>query len=195
MGKEELKSKLKELQAQFKANSKDAHFAQTLWDEIMSVKGQLDVEPSLVHIAIDDIVSELEGDTFTMAVTKNGDAVYHVKGGYTIIADGCRMVSLAETIKGYIEHKNIVETLDEADRELYDLDLSATSYVLNVPMFAFSDPELKYDIATICIQHLRKVYDEAMNAPLQDETPEENKAFEDATLALETLKDELKKED
>lgn len=192
MEKELLKSKLNELKTKIKTNSKDAHFADTLLDELLSIKGQIDVDPTLVHIPISDIVDEVDGETFTMAITKQGDAIYHVKGGYTLVADGIRMYGLAQTIKDYIENKHVYETLTDEQKELYDLDLSATTYVLNVPMFAFSNEDLKFDVATTVVKHLNKMYDEAVNSGLQDETREQDVAFQEAAIALEEIKDSIK---
>lgn len=194
MGKDTLKNKLNEVRAKIKSNSKDAHFADTLLDELLSIKGQIDVEPTLVYLKTSDIAKEIDGETFTMAIMKNGDAVYHVKGGYTIVADGTRMFGLAQTIKDYVENKELVPTLTKEERELYDIDLSATTYVLNVPMFAFSDQDLKFDIATMCLKWINDTYDKYINEPLQEETPELDAEFEDAAIALETIKDELKKQ-
>lgn len=193
MEKELLKSKLNELKTKIKTNSKDAHFAETLLDELLSVKGQIDVEPTLVHVPLSDVDRELDGETFTMAVLKNGDAVYHVRGGYTLIADGSRMFALAQTIKDYVDSKDLLGELSDEEREMYELDMSASTYILNLPMYAFTDQDFKYDIATMCIKWLRESYDKALEEPLQEEDKELDDSFEDAAIALEDIKDGLKK--
>lgn len=193
MEKELLKSKLNELKTKIKTNSKDAHFAETLLDELLSIKGQIDVEPTLVHVPLADVDRELDGETFKMAVLKNGDAVYHVRGGYTLIADGSRMFALAQTIKDYVDSKDLLGELSDEEREMYELDMSASTYILNLPMYAFTDQEFKYDIATMCIKWLRESYDKALEEPLQEEDKELDDSFEDAAIALEDIKDGLKK--
>lgn len=190
-----MKSKLNELKAKIKTNSKDAHFADTLIAELLSVKGQIDVEPTLAYVPISDIVDKLEGDTFTMAVLKNGDAVYHLKGGYTIVADGARMYGLAQTIKNHIEDSKTYDTLSDEQREMYDIDSSATTYILNCPTFAFSDQTMKYDIATTIIKRLNAMYETAINADLQAEDKVADAAFENAAIALENIKSELNEKD
>lgn len=190
-----MKSKLNELKAKIKTNSKDAHFADTLIAELLSVKGQIDVEPTLAYVPISDIVDKLEGDTFTMAVLKNGDAVYHLKGGYTIVADGARMYGLAQTIKNHIEDSKTYDTLSDEQREMYDIDSSATTYILNCPTFAFSDQTMKYDIATTIIKRLNAMYETALNADLQAEDKVADAAFENAAIALENIKSELNEKD
>lgn len=193
MDKETLKQRLDEVKAKIKVNSKDAHFADMLIDELLSLKGQLGIEPTIVHIPTADVVKSLKGETFEMSVTKKGDAIYHVYGGYTLIADGARMRSLAGTIADYVANQDLVRDLDENERELYDLDMSATAYVLNIPMMAFSDQDLKFDLASKMVEWLRKTYEDAMSKPLQEETPELDATFEDAAKAIEEIKTETKK--
>lgn len=192
MDKKELTKKLNDVKKRIKANSKDVHFAETLIDEVLSLKGQLGIEPTIVHIPTDDVVKTLKGDTFEMSLTKHGDAIYHVYGGYTLIADGQRMLSLANTIADYIINQDLVKDLDDKERELYDLDLSATAYVLNIPMFAFSDPDLKYDLASKIVSWFRETYEKTMEQPLQEETREQDVAFEDAAKAIDKLKKDVK---
>ena len=192
MDKKELTKKLNDVKKRIKANSKDVHFAETLIDEVLSLKGQLGIEPTIVHIPTDDVVKTLKGDTFEMSLTKHGDAIYHVYGGYTLIADGQRMLSLANTIADYIINQDLVKDLDDKERELYDLDLSATAYVLNIPMFAFSDPDLKYDLASKIVSWFRETYEKTMEQPLQEETREQDVAFEDAAKAIDNMKASIK---
>lgn len=188
MDKKELNKKLNDVKKKIKANSKDVHFAEALIDEALSLKGQLGIEPTIVHIPTEDVVKTLKGDTFEMSVTKHGDAIYHVYGGYTLIADGQRMRSLANTIADYIINQDLVKDLDDKEKELYDLDLSATAYVLNIPMIAFSDADLKYDLASKIVTWLRETYEKAMEQPLQEETREQDVAFESAAKAIEDVK-------
>lgn len=193
MDKETLKTKLDEVKAKIKVNSKDAHFADMLVEELLSLKGQLGIEPTLVHIPTADIVSSLKGKTFEMSVTKHGDAIYHVYGGYTIVADGARMKSLAHAIADYVVNDDLAKNLDDSEREMYELDMSATAHVLNIPMMAFADRDLKFELASKIINWMRSKYDEALEQPLQDETPEQNATFEAATKALEEVKADVKK--
>ena len=72
--------------------------------------------------------------------------------------------------------------------------MSALRYVLDVPLFAFSNAEFTYDIATKVIQFLQKTYDNAMAQPLQEETVKADQEFKDATLGLNTIQEALKEE-
>lgn len=182
---------MEETKAKLKTNSKDAHFADTLISDLLSLKGQLEHQPTLVHIAEDDIVARFDGAHFEMCVTKDGTAVYRTRGGYTIVAD-YELTSLNRTIRNFISlSKNEVKLSDD-EMEAVLLDLDANAHVLNIPMLAFSDLNFKFDLAKMVINFLRDTYDKAMNAPLQDETPEENKVFKDGITAIHNTVDELK---
>lgn len=193
MDKKELKDKLEELKKQIKANSKDAHYADTLISEFMSVHGQLKHEPTLVHIPLDSVVDSAESDTFTMSVTKDSKAVYHTRGGYTVIADATYH-SLFDTIQASVEYLNGKIELDEDGKEIMENDVLATTYVLNLPMFAMGDYEFKYKLTTDTIEYLKSKFEEAENAELQEETPEENRAFKEAVEGLETVREALNEE-
>lgn len=190
MDKEQLKKKLEEVKVKIKTNSKDAHFADTLIDEILSIKGQLDVEPTIVHIEEKDVVQSFDGGNFTMSITNRGDAVYHVKGGYTLVAD-YRMVGLSKTIAGYVLDQDVFDTLNDDEKELVSLDMSATTLVLNAPIYAFSSEDLKYDLATMLVKFLREEYDKYIENPLQDENVALDLDFEEKEILAEEFKDAI----
>ena len=186
-----MKQALEETKVKLKANSKDAHFADTLINDLLSLKGQLEHQPTLVHIAEEDIVDRFDGAHFEMCTTKDGTAVYRTRGGYTIVADYC-LTSLNQTIKNFITLSKNEVKISEEDMEAVLLDLDANAHVLNIPMLAFSDINFKFDLAKMVINFLRETYDKAMEAPLQDETPEENKVFKEGVTAIHDTVDELK---
>lgn len=195
MDKKELRKELNDIKAKIKANSTDAHFAETLVAELLSVKGQLDHEPTLVHLPLSDIDKSLNGDTFNIYAMKNGDAVYRLKGGLTLVATN-GFESLNATLRDFVLNQDEVETtLSDEDKKLYETDLFATTMILNLPIIAFSDLEFKYKIYSKILDYMVELQDKFItNAEVQDETPEENKRFEDASIALDVMKDELEKE-
>jgi hypothetical protein len=174
-----------------KANSKDAHFADTLISDLLSLKGQLEHQPTLVHIAEDDIVSRFDGAHFEMCTTKDGTAVYRTRGGYTIVAD-YGLTSLNQAIRDFITLSKNEVKLSESEMEAVLLDLDANAHVLNIPMLAFSDLSFKFDLAKMVVSFLRDTYEKAIDAPLQDETPVENKVFRDGVMAIKDTVSELK---
>ena len=190
----ELKNKLEETINNIKANSKDPHFADSLISDLLSIKGQLDHEPTLVHLPIDKIADSFEGDTFSMNLMKDGTAVYHVKGGMDIVVKP-NLSSLNQTIASFIESSHKFDELSDEDKEAFETELQASCYVMNVPMIAFSDIDFMFDTASGVIKFLSETFEEEMGKPLQDETPEENEQFRSATMAIENLKSEMAKEE
>lgn len=192
MNKTELKKKLEDVKSKLKTNSKDAHFADALIGELLSIKGQIDIEPTMVNVRIDDIADYFDGGNFEMCVTKDGTAVYRTRGGYTVVADD-RIVGLNATIRNFIAAANNEVAVEDIDKDILELELTANTHVLNIPMVAFSDAKLKFDLATIIVKYLRDTYEAAINAPLQDDDTKLNRIFEDGVKASIEISDELKK--
>lgn len=195
MDKNVLKERLDEVKNNLIANSKDAHWAKNAIDELLSLKGQLEHEPTLVYLPVKDVENKLEGGTFEMSIMKDGTAVYHTYGGLTVVAKP-NLTSLAGTIAEYVGSQEYVATLNEEEKELFDLDLSAFGYIMSLPMFAFSNKEFTYTIASNIVEFLRKSADELINEELREETAEDiemNERFKDASLALEEMKEEVGK--
>lgn len=133
-----------------------------------------------------------KGDTFELTKTNKG-ILYHLFGGYSIFVT-TNNVALYETLDDLIEHQETYNQFTGKEREAFELNLSAICYVLNVPLFAFSSAEFTFDIASNVIQFLQKTYDEAMKAPLQEETVQEDQEFKDAVLGMENVKEALNEE-
>ena len=89
-------------------------------------------------------------------------------------------------------HYNFPED-DAETRKAYDSVLDASSRVLALPMVAFATPDFMFDLAALQAKYVRELYEKAMSEELQEETPEENKEFEEAALAIEALKEETPK--
>jgi hypothetical protein len=191
MDRNEIKAKIEEVKAQIKANSKDAHFAEKLIGDLLSLKGQYEHQPTMVHVAMDDILGTLEGNTFTIYKTKSGDTGFHLKAGYDIVVRPT-VESMNESLASFVDYQKDIEELSEEERERYEQDLVATQFCLTIPMYAFADMDFKYKVANMFADYMLKIQHKLLdNVELQDETPEENKAFEQATMGLETIKSEL----
>lgn len=191
MEKKEIKAKIDDIKAQIKANSKDAHFAEKLIGDLLSLKGQYEHQPTMVNVAMDDITGTLEGNTFTIYKTKSGDTGFHLKGGYDLVVKPT-VESLNKSLASFIDYKDEVEKLTEDEREWYENDLIASQFCLTIPIYAFADLDFKYKVANMYADYMLKVQTDLLdNVELQEETPEENKRFEEATKGLEELKTHL----
>ena len=188
MDKKELQKKMSEIKSQIKANSKDAHFAETLTEELLTLKAKMASEPCEINVG--KRVRAYTGSTFEIVETDKG-VFYHEFGGYTIFADQ-RQASLYQTLTSMIEDSERYSEMNEEDKEYYGLTQDATIWCLSMPRFCFADEVFTFDMATRIVKYLKSKMDESFNTELQEETVEEDRQFEDATLALEQMGEAVK---
>lgn len=148
------------------------------------------VEPILLDCGKE--IKSWKGETFEM-VKSNKGILYHVYGGFNIFVTPNNL-ALYETLDDLIENQETYNQLAGQEREDFDLHLSALTYVLDVPLFAFSSADFTYEIAEKVVKFLQKTYDDAMKEPLKDETPDEDLQFKEAVLGLEDVQNALKEE-
>ena len=184
MDKKVLKERLDDLVRQIKTNSKDAHFADKLISDLLSVKGQMMVEP--VELDCGKKIDEYSGETFRITLTDRG-ALYHEYGGYSVFASP-NNTALYQTLEDMVINKDKYESADGEEKENIELTMSAIGYCLAVPKIVFGDVDMMFNVAKMVIEHIRKQYEALMAEPLQDETIAEDEEFKSAALALEDLK-------
>lgn len=193
--KQVLKERFHEVKNQLLANCKDAHWAKNAIDELVSLKGQLDHEETLVYLPKKNVEDIVSNDTFELAVMKDGTAIYKTYGGYTVIANA-NLLSLNSKIAEFVRLNKELDDTSEEEQENIELDLAAFGYILSLPTFVFSDVNFTYEMAGHIVKYLREKYEEAMENGVEEDTAEdvlENNKFRDASLALEELGIEIKK--
>lgn len=131
-------------------------------------------------------LGRFEGETFYIAEHEFG-ALYHVYNSMEI-AVNMSQTSLYETLIDLVRNKDVYEKLEGEEKKNFELSLSAMIYILNCPLYSFSSIEFTFSVAETIIKQLRLIYEKAMSADLQEETKEEDKLFENAAKAIETLK-------
>ena len=131
-------------------------------------------------------LGRFEGETFYIAEHEFG-ALYHVYNSMEI-AVNMSQTSLYETLVDLVRNKDVYEKLEGKEKENFELSMSAMIYILNCPLYSFSSIEFTFSVAETIIKQLRLIYEKAMSAELQEETKEEDKLFENAAMAIETLK-------
>lgn len=188
MEKKVLKERLDELVKQIKVNSKDAHFADKLIGDLLSVKGQMGVEP----IALDcgKEVDEWRGETFRITLTDKG-VLYHEYGGYSVFVTP-NNTALYDVLSDLVVNKDEYAVLEDEKKENFESLLAIIAYNVALPRIAFMDKDFPQEIAIKAMEFLRKMYDDLMNKELQAETPKEDAEFKEAVLALEDLKEAVK---
>lgn len=186
MNKEGLKKELKEVVEKIKGNSKDAKFADMLIDRLLSLKGQIDVEPAVVHIPLtgrEEVVDT--GGCFKF--TRNEFATVYQQNGlsYGQTKDG-RFVTMRNDLKmAHVPFDKLFElfdkrkkgTLTEEEEKEYSTHLLASVCVCQLPFIASTD-EHKMATAVLLTEEWMNQISELLDAELQDETPAEDAEFE-----------------
>ncbi len=183
MGKKEIQKKIDTVKLQIKNNARDSHFTEKLLDELLSLKGQIDVEP--LDFNVGKRTDSFDGGSYEIVKTTEG-AYFKVRGGMMVFARP-NMTSLYEALVAVIENKEAYEKMEGEDKDNYEMLLSSITCVLSAPMYAFSDQNFTFKLATMVVNYLRDLTKEAEEKPLQEETPVDNAAFKDANVAVGEL--------
>lgn len=191
MERSELKEKLSELKKKIKANSKEAKFATQLVEELLLTQRMIDKEP-LHTYDLGAEIDRLEGQTFYIAKHEKG-ALYHVYNSFDLVVQPSQL-ALYETLVSLVENKEANAKLVGEEKENFENYMNIVSYVLSVPAYALGDGKLSVEIATLVVKHMNETFKKLMNQPLQEETPKEDQAFKETTLAVEEVKESLKDE-
>ena len=193
-----LQDKLAELKNKIKANSKEARFADKLVDELLSVKGQLMTEPTLVHLPIKDIEQTLDRGHFK---------VYKVDADFVYATKGYKIVVSPTALKGG-ENSSLYEWLDamchlqskvdknegtDAEKETLEAMLYSIDTVCNIPLSAFVDEDYVVELLKGHTSHLQRRLDEMLNSQPSKDDSKANAAFEAEVLQGEKVLEDLKK--
>lgn len=187
--KKELKKKIDDIKGLIKANSKDAHYADTLISELLSLHKELKHEPTLVNIPMSDVEKSHEGDGWEMCYTKRGEAVYKTTGGYTLIC-GSIFSALNSTIESTIDYfnKNIGVELNEEEKEIFEDDIVKNMWLFNLPLHACSDLEFKKKLVEMFIEWIEKQLNMS-SEDTQEETIEQDEMFKQAMIGIDEVKE------
>lgn len=198
MTQEDLQKKIEALKITLKTNSNDANATEKAIDELLSLKGQSMIEPTLLHIPTSDIKDSLNGETFILYKTKQG-LLYHQKNGFNLHIPLNGMVNgLYEHAMWLIENKDKVNTFDEGMKQYYHTTLIELAYTFQLlfGMWITDVDFMAYRMKTIdsYIDLLERKIKEQSEKPLQEDNHEENAEFERTMMAIENLKEEVKEE-
>lgn len=179
MEKQELKNKIEEVVNQIKTNSKDAKFADSLIDKLLSLKGQLDVEPMRFGIPEKDVIKEYDNDSIRFVRCK-GYIAFQAKGGFSVFVSP-RMSALYQHLEGLLDMKDNFDNLTEEQKEGYDTSYLYTSILMQIMLFAVFDAKMFADLSSDVMKRYKEFLDRYKNIPLQEETHKENAEFENNT--------------
>lgn len=134
-------------------------------------------------------LERFEGKTFYLAHFEYGVLFHSYNSSDVIIRP--YMTSSFNFLVDMIHSANNIEELKDEEKANLETLMYATTYLLLMPTYAFTDLSFMLETATRNIDFIKKQYEELTNKALQEETPEENKLFEDAVMAVENIKKEV----
>lgn len=176
MKNEELKKEMKNVIDQIRVNSKDARWADKLVDKLMSLKGQMDIEPTRLYVPEKDVIKEYDNDNLRIVRCKDC-IIWQHKGGFSFVVKPT-MRALYGYIDGMLAMKDKYDKLTEDEKKLYDVSYFGMSIIMQLPMYAVSDEELFVNVVEYLVERINELTDTLLNQPLQDENPKENAEFE-----------------
>lgn len=182
------KSKIQKL----KVLCNDAHHAEKLINDIISIKGQLDIKPTLVYLQIDDIVKEYDFGHFKLILMKN--CIVVKVAGFEMVVHPMQK-TLYKQLQYIINTHEDDSGLSDEEKDAFPTFINATMCLIMTPLICFCDDKFWLDIATYIAQKQNDFFIEKLETPLQDETPEEDTEFNNVVSAIEDFKKEAIKEE
>jgi hypothetical protein len=189
MDKKVLNERLNELVRQIRLNSKDAHFAEKLTDDLLSVHRQKLQTKSYVFDLGEELY-KIERNSYYISKHERG-LLFHVYNSMDLVIPISHNSLYGFINKLIEEYYNEYDGLSQSDREEYDSLLEASCIILSMPINIFMDVQFAIDIATQVVRKTGEMYEQALGAELQDETIEEDLEFKEQALGLEEAKNTL----
>ena len=197
----QLQKMLLEKTKQLTSISKDAHFAESLIEEILSLKAQMCVEATELYVREKDVVDVLDFESVCFKICTTG-ILFHAKSGYTAwIEPRCR--ALFGEIVEILKKKKEILSLSEDERnekgtdelEMYEQLFSAWVHVLEMPVAASISPKILFDTVAAFLKSFREETDRMLNQPLHEENVQDlidNANAQQADELLDGLAEQMK---
>ena len=199
----QLQKLLLEKTKQLTSISKDAHFAESLIEEILSLKAQMCVEATELYVREKDVVDVLDFESVCFKICTTG-ILFHAKSGYTAwIEPRCR--ALFGEIVEILKKKKEILSLSEDERnekgtdelEMYEQLFSAWVHVLEMPVAASISPKILFDTVAAFLKSFREETDRMLNQPLHEENVQDlidNANAKQAEELLDGLAEQMKED-
>lgn len=181
---EQLQQKLKEVKAKIKTNSKDAHFADALIDELVGLQKQADVEPVELIVPCAEVEHTYRiDDVTTLVKTTKGYLYKHGNMSYIWVPFGLN--TLWQTMN------ELDEILGKEERtEEENTTISMINRMLQWHTVAFYDAETLIDSANASVKILNDTlarYKERISTKETEGDIKSNVEFSNASDAIDSL--------
>lgn len=194
--KKDLKKELKDLVSKIKTNSKDSAFAESLVKKLLSVKGQIDVEPTEIYVPCSDVIyrKSIENGAYEIIQTKE-ENIFATKGfrlivkPYIVSGDKLAGSSLYEMMNCVF---NLCREQDEQkddfeNADILDMLLWTIPKICSLPLTSFVDQTMTTELLDVYNKNLKRLLDKA-ESKIQEETPKEYLEFRQRIELAEELK-------
>lgn len=178
MDKTPLMNKLSELKKELISISEDKKKTEDLLDDLLSVKGQLDVKETLLDVGEEQ--KSLEGTSYRISVTDKG-VLYHEYGGYSLFVTP-NISQIWFPLMDMVANREKYE--NDEDKDSINKVIMAILYCIAAPRISLLDAEYTVKTANMMIDMISKTYNEMMSKELKEETPFEDAKFVEALSAI-----------
>jgi hypothetical protein len=186
MDKKVLNERLNELIRQIRLNSKDAHFAEKLTEDLLTVHRQKLHEKSYVFNLGEELY-KIERNSFYISRHERG-VLFHIYNSFDMVIPISNNALYGTLASVLIEHENDYATMTEEEKLDHDTFVEAIGIILSMPLTIFVDTEFAINIATQVIQRMDTLVKSALDQPLQEETFEEDAEFRSRVIEAESAK-------
>ena len=198
MQKKEIKAKIGGIKSQIVENSTVKNKARRLIADLLAAKGELDNEPTLVHLPMREVLGEVKGDTFTIYKTEQG-MVYEMTNGFMLhIPKNGFTGGLYEMLEWIVDAKDTIDKEEKDIKDFYENTMTdlALSFSMLFGMWIGSEKAIKfrYDMVERYVTLVGELIDGGELHPADYEAEAEYEKTEKAVEALRTMaKEELEK--
>ena len=200
MQTKEIKAKISGIKSQIVENSTVKNKARRLIADLLAAKGELDNEPTIVHLPMREVLGEVKGDTFTIYKTEQG-MVYEMTNGFMLhIPKNGFTGGLYEMLEWLVDAKDTIANEEKDVQDLYNVTMTdlSLSFAMLFGMWAGNEKAIKfrYEMIDRYVTLVRELSDE-QDLTLADYASEaEYEKTEKAVEMLRTMaKEELEKND
>lgn len=180
--KEKLDSKIKELKTACNYSKK----ADTLIDEVLSLKGQYDVKERVV-------VSQIKASAYSITLYDNEDIEFHINGLTTTLKSQIHAYHFP--FNALLNLHDNYDKLDQEAKDNYETLLSNVCIIMQMPTIVFTTPNLYQKVIIPYIDYLNEQFEKAQKIEnLPKDNDAKNEAFKQEEELNEQLKEDFKKE-
>ena len=191
----EIKAKMSGIKSQIVENSTVKNKARRLIADLLAAKGELDNEPTLVHLPMREVLGEVKGDTFTIYKTEQGMDYVMTNGFMLHIPKNGFTGGLYEMLEWIVDAKDTIDKEEKDIKDFYENTMTdlALSFSMLFGMWIGSEKAIKfrYDMIDRYVTLVGELFDE-LDLPLADYASEAE--YEKTEKAVEALREMAKEE-